>query len=143
MEVFEFDTQPQTEYGKIEASTVFHSGIHCRIYPQQPPRNATDTQQFLVLNCATSIRLNAVTSANYKFRKHTLMVSCLPLAHVGIELLNPVFHFRLNLEFSLQSNTHKLPINYRLTTTKGPFIATQLNSAQLDVELSCVAINGP
>ena len=26
---------------------------------------------------------------------------------------------------------------------KGPFIATQLNSTQLDVELSCVAINGP
>ena len=28
-------------------------------------------------------------------------------------------------------------------TSKGPFIATQLNSTQLDVELSCVAINGP
>jgi len=26
--------------------------------------------------------------------------------------------------------------------TKGPFIATQRNSTQLDVELSCVAING-
>ena len=28
------------------------------------------------------------------------------------------------------------------TAPKGPFIATQLNSTQLDVELSCVAING-
>ena len=27
--------------------------------------------------------------------------------------------------------------------SKGPFIATQLNSTQLDVELSCVAINEP
>jgi len=27
-------------------------------------------------------------------------------------------------------------------TRKGPFIATQLNTTQLDVELSCVAING-
>ena len=26
---------------------------------------------------------------------------------------------------------------------KGPFIATQLNITQLDVELSCVAIDGP
>jgi len=27
--------------------------------------------------------------------------------------------------------------------TKGPFIATQLNSTLVDVELSCVAIKGP
>jgi len=38
--------------------------------------------------------------------------------------------------------------NVSLMTSKGPFIATQLNSIQLDVELSwvelsCVAINGP
>ena len=31
----------------------------------------------------------------------------------------------------------------QLSVYKGPFIATQHNSTQLDVELSCVAINGP
>ena len=34
-------------------------------------------------------------------------------------------------------------IRIAYTYAKGPFIATQLNSTQLDVELSCVAINGP
>jgi len=29
------------------------------------------------------------------------------------------------------------------TSSKGPFIATQLNSTRRRVELSCVAINGP
>ena len=36
-----------------------------------------------------------------------------------------------------------IPEHNDARTFKGPFIATQLNSTQLDVELSCVAINGP
>jgi len=40
-------------------------------------------------------------------------------------------------------NQDSTPVSLLVEATKGPFIATQLNSTRRRVELSCVAINGP
>jgi len=50
---------------------------------------------------------------------------------------------RLQISHSqLPISQRSVPDSYESAIRKGPFIATQLNSTQLDVELSCVAING-